>query len=440
MTAATAAHATARGRKILLSSVIGLPVLGIQVGSGLLLVTLAWRALGSQGFGLWAAITAFMPIVALGDLGVGSALVSVVASALGRDDPLAARRASATAIAVMMVVAILLAVVMAAAYAWVDWPAWFKLSPDTPLNPGLALVAYVGCRLVFLPLSAGARIRTGLQENFVNNAWDAAGVFLSLAFFYLASHLGADLPLLLLASGSGPLAAALGNWIGLSGRGVIPRPGDFDWAQLRSLLHLGILFFTLSLSSMLASAADNLVAIRLLGPSATAQIAVASKVFMVGQSVLMVALMPLWPAFAEAIARRDGPWVNRALRFGVLASLGGGAALSACFLVGTNYAVLLWLGPDAVLPTGLLWANACWLLLQAVGNVAAMFLNGARVMRFQIVQALSFGALAFGLKIVAAPILGPAGIVWATVIAYAGLVIPLYVWFVRRWLTRADWG
>ena len=114
--------------------------------------------------------------------------------------------------------------------------------------------------------------------------------------------------------------------------------------------------------------------------------------------------------------------------------------MSAVLVLVANWAVTLWLGPAARLSAGLLLSNAVWLVLQSFGTVASMFLNGATVVRFQIVVALSFGVLAFALKLILAPHLGAPGIVWASDIAYAALVVPLCIWFIRRWLARADWA
>ena len=440
MTTVPVDHAAVRGRRIVLSMAAGLPVFGLQVVGGLLVITLAWRALGADGFGLWSAITALGPIIALADLGVGNALISFVASAMGRDDGPAARRVVAMAIAVSITAALLLTALLLLAHGQLDWAAWFNLPSTTSFDAALGVIVYAGCRLVLLPLGVVARLRTGLQQNFVNSAWDAAGVCLSLGLFYIASRAGAGLPTLLLASGTGPLLAACGNWLGLVGRNVIPRPSDLDIGELRPLLRLGVLFFALNLATLLSSAADNLVAVRLLGTAATAELAIANKIFAVGQAVLNVALIPLWPAFAEAIARRDGRWIRRALQFSVAASCGAGIILSAGFLICANPAVALWLGPDAALSSGILWANAVWLVLQANGIVGAMFLNGAGVVRFQVVQALCFGLLAFGLKLLLVSPLGAAGIVWATDVAYVVTVLPFYLWFIRRWLARAEWA
>ena len=246
MTTVSVDHAALRGRRIVLSMVTGLPAFGLQVVGGLLVVTLAWRALGADGFGLWSAIIALGPIVALADLGVSNALISFVASAMGRDDGLAVRRVVAMAIVVSMTGALLLTALLVIAYALLDWEAWFNLPPTTPFDAALGVIVYAGCRLLLLPLGVVAKLRTGLQENFVNSAWDAAGVCLSLGLFYIASRTGAGLPILLLASGTGPLLRLRKlAWAGWTH--FIPRPSDLDIRELRPLLRLGVLFFALNL-------------------------------------------------------------------------------------------------------------------------------------------------------------------------------------------------
>jgi hypothetical protein len=47
-----------------------------------------------------------------------------------------------------------------------------------------------------------------------------------------------------------------------------------------------------------------------------------------------------------------------------------------------------------------------------------MLLNGATVMRFQIVTALSMTVVSLGASIVGAHLFGVAGIIWGTVLAY----------------------
>src|SRR5580658_1356526 len=79
-------RAKQRDRRILLSILAGMPFRLLQIGSGVLLVPLAVRYLGTERFGLWAAITALAPIVALAALGTANGLINAVAATMARDD------------------------------------------------------------------------------------------------------------------------------------------------------------------------------------------------------------------------------------------------------------------------------------------------------------------------------------------------------------------
>jgi O-antigen/teichoic acid export membrane protein len=72
-------RAQQRDRRILLSILAGMPFRLLQIASGILLVPLAVRYLGAERFGLWAAITALAPIMALADLGIGNGLINTMA-------------------------------------------------------------------------------------------------------------------------------------------------------------------------------------------------------------------------------------------------------------------------------------------------------------------------------------------------------------------------
>jgi hypothetical protein len=114
------------------------------------------------------------------------------------------------------------------------------------------------------------------------------------------------------------------------------------------------------------------------------------------------------------------------LLLALAAGAGGGGLTAVSLAVITNPVVHLWVSPELTLSSSLLIANALWLTLIGTGNAFGMLLNGAGIVRLQIVAALLYGGVAFGLKLILPHWLDAAGIVWATVIAYGGLVVPLY--------------
>jgi len=64
------------------------------------------------------------------------------------------------------------------------------------------------------------------------------------------------------------------------------------------------------------------------------------------------------------------------------------------FLV-SRHLMFWWVGPQISPPTFLLAGLALWAVMECCGNTLAMFMNGASIMRFQIVAATLFGLRAF---------------------------------------------
>ncbi|HVJ54836.1 MAG TPA: hypothetical protein VM689_20415 [Aliidongia sp.] len=436
--ALTGEHAARRNRRVLLSILTGLPFRIIQVVSGVMLVPLAYHYLGSIRFGLWAAITALAPIVALADLGIGSGLITAVARAVGRDDPDEARRAAASGLSAVTVIAALLASLVAFAGLLGDWAGWFNVT-GTEAAPEArpAALLFIASALALLPVTLASRLRAGLQESFISSFWEAAGVIGALAAFVALTRLDAGMPALALALGGVPVLAGIGNlaWLYGQHRWLRPRLTDIDFAALRPVLRLGFLYFILMAATTLANASDSIVAIRLLGPDETGMIAICGKIFGAGQALVLATLTPLWPAFSEALARRDMNWIRRTMARALIAGLGGASLFAVGLAVSTNEVVHFWIGPAMTMPTSLLAANAIWLILIGAGNAFGMLLNGAGIVRLQIIAALGYGLVAFGLKFILPRYLGPAGIVWATVAGYGGIVVPLYAGFTWRYLT-----
>ncbi len=432
-------HAARRDRRILLSILTGLPFRLLQVASGVLLVPLAFHYLGGIRFGLWAAITALGPIVALADLGIGNGLITAVAGAVGREDQLGARRAAASGIAAASVIALGLLALLAAAAWFSDWAGWFNVA-GTEAAPEArpTAVLFIACAVALLPVTLAARLRAGLQESFYSSFWEAAGVIGALGAFVLLTQLDAGMPALALALAGVPVLAGACNlaWLYRHHPWLRPNLGDISFGALKPVLRLGFLYFVLLAATALANSTDSIVAIRLLGPDQTGMIAICGKIFTAGQALVLAMLTPLWPAFSEALVRHDLGWVRRTTRRALLAGIGGAGLIAVSLAFTTNILVHLWIGPAMTMPTSLLAANSVWLVLIGAGNALGMLLNGAGIVRLQIGAALGYSLLAFLLKLVLPHYIGAAGIVWATVIGYGGVVVPLYAAFTWRYLRR----
>jgi len=196
----------------------------------------------------------------------------------------------------------------------------------------------------------------------------------------------------------------------------------------------GMMYFAAGLAGGLTYLLDNVLALQLLGPEASARMTIASRICVSAGGLLTIVSQPFWPAFAEAGARGDVRWIRKGLARGTALTMGVGIA-GAAFLVTVGGPLLRWwLRADLGIGRGLLWAMAVWILAQAAGRVPCFLLNAVGVVRFQLVMCAVATSLALCLKIFWAPRLGVAGILWATAIAATFINLPALMWRSNRWL------
>jgi O-antigen/teichoic acid export membrane protein len=132
------------------------------------------------------------------------------------------------------------------------------------------------------------------------------------------------------------------------------------------------------------------------------------------------------------MTRGDIPWVKRTVvRTLVLTLLMTTGPALMLVLVGRPI-IRLWVG-DTVNPSLWLLAGlAAWTVVGALGGAVSIFLNGASILRFQIVCGTLMFIAALPLKIAFARAWGVAGLPWAAVLAYSIFVgIPMIIYIPR---------
>jgi O-antigen/teichoic acid export membrane protein len=408
-----------------------------SVVAALVVIPLSVRYLGSSRYGLYATITAMGGLVGFADLGIGNGLVSMIAEAHGRDDRRAAARATSTAFFFLLGLALVLGVAFVAVYPFVPWPSLFNIGGRGATEAGAASAAFVLGVLLALPLGIVQRAEIGLQESFVASLWQAVGSMLGLAGVVAAIVAGASLPVLVLAVALAPIAALAGNGLDLflrRRRWLTPRLRDVDWHTGITLLRIGVLFFVLQIAMAVAFESDAIVLAQIRGPDAVTVYSVTLRVFLLLPALLSFALTPLWPAYGEAISRGDISWVTTTFRHSIRLCLAVSLPAAALLLVVARPAIQLWAGVTA--PYSLLAAAAVWTVLLSLSGALSMFLNGARVIRIQIVLALMMMASNLALSIELTRRIGISGVVWGTVIAQSVVVLAPCALVARRTLLR----
>ncbi len=411
-----------RDRRVALTALGSALAKGIAIVTMLLSVPLAVGYLGSERYGLWLTISSFIAVLGFADLGLSEGLLNALSEANGHDDIESARQSVSSAWWLLLGIALILAAGFALIYARVPWPHVFNVSSaQAAAEAGPALVVFIGCFVVTMPLDIVQRIQLAYQEGYANSRWQALGSLLALVSVLLAIHMKAGLPWLVLAVAGAPVVATFFNGVMLFGfqrPWLRPRWKKVNGAAARKLFRLGILFFILQMTIALAYASDNLIAAQLLGPAAVTQYAVTMRLFSIAPMILGLWLSPLWPAYGEAIARGDQLWVQQTLSKSLRMALLVTVVPSALLIVLGAPIVTRWVGPEVVPSYWLLFGYGVWTVMSALGNALAMFLNAANVIRFQVASAALMAVSAWLMKIYLAQRIGLPGMIWATLIAY----------------------
>ena len=389
-----------RTRSILTYFVTSLSGRGIGILCQLVQVPLALRYLGKEAFGVWVTLTSISYLISFSDFGIGMGAQNQITEALGTGDGPRARKLCLTTFLFLCAVAALLLAVGVPAFLSLHWGTAFKLSDPRLIRamPG-AMTTFLVLACSNLPLALASRLAYATHQAWLDNVAAMAGSVLSLAGVFLGAHLRLGF--------QGYVAVTWLAGPAVGGAFLLCMYAKLDWLHgpgawferdaVRGLLNLGVFFGLQQICTLVLFGAPALLITTLLGAAAIAPFNLVQRVFNVFQMFQNAFLLPLWPAYADARAKGDGPWMGRTLRRSLVATAG----VAILPMIGITFVmrplIRLWTG-DAGLPTqGLVVSLLLWNVVVAAQQPLGFFLAGVsevrRVTLFSLLTAVSAGGL-----------------------------------------------
>jgi O-antigen/teichoic acid export membrane protein len=412
-----------RNHRIFLAAGTGLFQRFVQAGATVVIMPVLLKTLGAARFGVWGGVTSLAWLHGLVDMGVGAALVTLVASARALNRTAEVRSLVAGAIGL----ACALAAIVALAGTLL-----LTLAPAP--KAGLYLIAVIAMALN-IPLNAANSVWLGLQKGHVSGFWDLAQTLLTTAGLIVASMYSSDVRVFVGAVYGGLVLSNVASFVHLFLAHPELRRGGLSGLgpSLRNVADKGLSYFLLTIVCALTYLLDNVLALELLGPEAAARMAIALRICMTAWGLLEVMSLPLWPAFTEAAVRADRKWIHKSMLRSAALLVGAAAAGSGLLLLTGQRLFGWWLGPGLGIDVGLLAAIAGWVVAQAVHRVPNVFLNAMSIVRFQLVVSSVATLIAFALKFIFAARFGVAGILWGTTVSTLVIVVPANIWRIWKW-------
>ena len=173
-----------------------------------------------------------------------------------------------------------------------------------------AMIAFAICLTLNIPLDVVQRVQLGLQQGFRTNGWQICSSAMSLVGIGVGVHLHWGVPSLVLAFAGAPVIGAAMNslyFFGIIRRDLRPRSSLISRTVISRIAKLGTMFFVLQAVVALSFSTDNLIVARTLGVATVALYSIPQRMFSVISMILFTLVMPLWPAYGEAVSRGDTP-------------------------------------------------------------------------------------------------------------------------------------
>ena len=435
MEAAGENHASRRSKSIQLAVVTSFLSKAGTILLQLLSIPIAVRVLGREEFGLYTTVNLTLSTVSLLQVGVGPALTHGLTRARAANDDLKQRELGSTAFFLMAGIATLTGIALACVLLFVPLASIFGdafVGKESALRP--ALWTGLGLFLMLFVLNLTERVREGHLEVASNNLWGAAGNGMAACFVGIGVWCVPQVWFLVIAVHGAMVISKLFNTVTLWRKHPLMLP---SWkharpATARHLFSDGLAFSTCCLITGIVE--YNLcgwMVGRVGGPSAIALYGVFISLTIMQLGFVVMLSTPTWPAVAEALARGDTTWAQKAGKR--LYLFGAGFALcSALGLVAIGpWALSIWLGKE--------FAHIERLLLACYGlyffahvwrhlNHALMIGTGqvSKLVRIQLFESAMVALLAwFALQTGGlAPMLATMGIV---ILALTGTVLPARV-------------
>jgi O-antigen/teichoic acid export membrane protein len=429
-----------RYRRIAWSTALSTAARFVGLATSFISVPLVIGYLGNERYGMWLTMSSLVATLGPLDLGIGLGLLTVVSDAYGRDDREAARRAISTAVAMLTMIAALAVVAFGVAYFVIPWARVFNVSSPTAVSEaGPAAAVLLGAFALGLPLGIVGQVQLAHQSGYISSAWAIVGNLGSFVALIAIIMLHGSLPLLVVAlTFVGLIAAALNGWFLFRRQRpwLMPRLRDVDLRAGRALLKTGSFFMVLQLAGMAAYGVDNIVISQILGADAVPEYAVPVKIFTLAPTLLSFALIPLWPAYRESMARGDAAWVKRTLRRSILLAAAFNIPSSLVLIVAGPLILQVWVH-GAVHPTLILLVGlGTWTIMNTLNGPFAMLLNGANIIGFQATCSVLMAIANVAISIYLVQRIGVSGAVYGSVISQLVFILIPEVWYVRRLLRR----
>ena len=391
---------------------------GFSIVINLILVPLTIQYVDVTKYGIWVALSSIIAWFSFFDIGFGHGLRNRFAEAKASGDIERARVYVSTTYAILTFIFVPAWGLFFILNRFVDWAK--ILNSPAGMSRELEILAFVvfSCFCLQMIFKTIVTIIVADQKPARAGFIDMLGRLLTLiaVLVLIKIHKG-SLIYLGLAFGGAPLITDLlasiwyyqGQYKYFS-----PSLRHVDFTKIKDIMDLGVKFFIIQLSAIIAFQSTYVIISNILGPEQVTIYNIAYKYFFVMATLANIIAMPMWSAFTEAYTNEDYVWMKNIVRKlnKVWCALACGVAL---MLLGANMVYRLWIGQGIVIPFSVSFFMAINLLATTRFNIFVTFINGIGKLNVQLYSYIIVGIFFIPIAILMGKYFGLNGVIGANI-------------------------
>lgn len=337
------------------------------VGAWVCITPYVLKQLGAERFGVWSLLFLLSGYLATFDLGLGSSIVRFTAQHATQDDWQGLRATMSAILRVYLVLGIVWVLGILLSEPWLL--RWLRISPAYESEVRFALTASAIVFAFANLVSTGTGVLNGLQRMDLANGILIGSSIPQIGLLAWGLHLGYGLYAVAVSTATSWIFTAVATWVAISR--LAPQLG-WPWVTSRGKSSGWIRFSTwMQVNNVIALSQQQLDKILLTARSglrAVAEFELGFRVTNALQSMPMVILSPLIPAFAELEASGERDRFLAVCRRGQSLLTGGSFWLIAAAVPALPFVIRAWVGAEYALAGRLAqWMMAAFALNLCTG-------------------------------------------------------------------------
>ncbi|MDE6136545.1 MAG: MATE family efflux transporter, partial [Muribaculaceae bacterium] len=293
-------------------------VKGWGVIVSLILVPMTMDYLSPEVYGVWLTLSSIVLCLTFFDIGFTNGLKNKLAEALAAGDTVRGKALVSTAYALMLAIFLPLGLLLEIAVPFVDWCRLLNVAPSLAPQLVAAMRILLFCFALQMIFNTITAVLAACQRTAVSSVFPVVANTLSVLIIYILTRTTPP-SLVALAQAIAYLPAIVLLFASLilfrtRYRALAPSPACVDRTAVAALFSLGLKFFLLQIHYVVMYQATNIIISNLSSPQQVTVYNVAYKYLSVGMLAVAIIMNPLWPAFTDAYAKGDYPWMRRTYR------------------------------------------------------------------------------------------------------------------------------